>query len=50
MGPVTYLLDTCTFIWLTSRPELLSRSAEQACNLRGHELWLRSDLGAVREW
>lgn len=28
MGPVRYLLDTCTFIWLCSEPARLSRKAQ----------------------
>ena len=27
MGSVTYLLDTCTFIWLCSRPDMLAERA-----------------------
>lgn len=35
-----YLLDTCTFLWLISAPELLSKTARDACVLAENDLFL----------
>lgn len=35
-----YLLDTCAFLWLASKPEKLSRKAKAICNDSANEVWL----------
>lgn len=42
----TYLLDTCTFIWLCSDPEQLSEAAKNAINTRDATLLL-SDISML---
>jgi len=43
---VTYILDTCTFIWLCSRPSALSRAARKCIDDPVNELAL-SDVSAM---
>ena len=38
MGSVRYLLDTCTFLWASQQPSLLSKAAVAAINDRTNEL------------
>jgi len=35
-----YLLDTCTFLWLSQQPVLLSAAATQVINERANELFV----------
>lgn len=43
---MTYLLDTCTFIWLCSRPEQLSEAASRAIDATNSTLLL-SEVSAM---
>jgi PIN domain nuclease of toxin-antitoxin system len=43
---VTYILDTCTFVWLCSEPQRLSPSARDAIDAAGSDLAL-SDVSVL---
>jgi PIN domain nuclease of toxin-antitoxin system len=38
MGPVKYLLDTCTFLWLAQQPSLISAQAAAAIDDPANDL------------
>ncbi len=40
MGPVRYLLDTCTFLWLAQQPVMISPAATAAINDPANELYV----------
>ena len=40
MGPVRYLLDTCTFLWYAQQPEMLSANARRALNDSSSDLFV----------
>lgn len=40
MGPLRLVLDTCTFVWLTSDPTRLSTAVASSLNEPGNELLL----------
>ena len=40
MGPVRYLLDTCTFLWHAQQPAMLSVAARAALNDSANELFV----------
>ena len=46
MGPLSYLLDTCTFVWLCAAPERLPKKVRGLLGRAGAELIL-SDVSAL---
>lgn len=40
MGDMKYLLDTCTFLWVSQQPSMLSKAATTAINDRSNELFV----------
>ncbi len=46
MGPVNYLLDTCTFLWVSQQPTMLSDAAGSTIDTPTNELYV-SDVSLL---
>jgi PIN domain nuclease of toxin-antitoxin system len=46
VGPVTYLLDTCVFLWICADPSRLSDRARDALS-SAHSNYLLSDVSVL---